>query len=262
MLDFSRYEMGVAGLPCCPQSTILWLMLRLIGLVLLLSLLPVSATVQFVSLDTTPTWDGTGVATFAGDGAAAWGQVITAPEEATSLDSFSFFVDEFSYFVPVDVQAIVTPWVNQNVTELDLTLSRAQAPVLYKSEIFTTDGTRGAWQEVAFDTGGINLIGGEQYILFLSVYDIYVGRRADLKIGYSDDDTYSGGENWFTGTASTEMPLHSAFDSNWAQLPGSNGGPTDMAFKATFSSIPEPAAGTMLGLGLVFLCRRSRAVRE
>lgn len=193
------------------------------------------------------------MAAFGGNGGVAThGQLFTAPS-ANYLNSFTLIVDEFRRDLPVRLRGYVLPWSN----------NRAQLPALFESEIITTDGVRDTWETLEFDTGGIELIAGQPYVLFIGMYGLYAGPDAALKtaIRGPNDDPYPQGLATHTGSAWTAPSLAQTDNVSWSFLSIRNS--TDLAFRAEFSTepIPEPKAFVLLlTASLVFLRRvRSRA---
>jgi hypothetical protein len=117
------------------------------------------------SIDTTGAWNGhTFVSPFGCPDTATFGQTITAPFGDTVLDSFSFYMQGFG--------------------------GRDGDTLVFRGEVYTWDGSRAigpnVWegapgtltltstaQQVAFNTGGVQLVAGRQYVLFASISKDY-----------------------------------------------------------------------------------------
>ncbi|MDB4938657.1 MAG: hypothetical protein JWP87_5629, partial [Labilithrix sp.] len=165
-----------------------------------------SAKQAFTVVDTTP---GSGASNF--DQFSAWGQTITVPAGETTLLDFSFSVR----LPAVDiVRGEVYAWSG----------SAATGPNLYESGPISTTST--ATQTLTFNTGGIPVTPGAQYVIFLTrARDASPAGFAEMDIRTTD--VYPGGNFWlfnsgtnFTGTS-------------WSQFPN-----FELAFTARFGTPP------------------------
>ena len=193
------------------------------------------------TIDTTPGWTGGGYIFTASVGPAYYGQVFTAPPDAASMNSFTFFVSGSS--PALSFRAKVAPWNSADFTSGDL---------LYVSELRTNagfppyNGTVANYGHVMFTIpGGLPVIANALYVAFLSVD----AGGASAAIGNNFNmDTYRGGYHLF---GSPPNGWYNAGDTH------------DYAFSASFSSVvPEPSAPVLLLLGLGFLWVVARCSRS
>jgi hypothetical protein len=192
----------------------------------LLLLLGGAGQVQAVTtIDTTPYWDGSSsVAEFGYPDTATYGQVVTAPLTSdTVLKSFSFYMN-----LPdtCTFRGYVYLWDG----------SKAAGSALYESPTMSTTGS-GNFEEITFNTGGIALTPGYQYVLFASTSKD-TGSGVGIWGQPQDQDVYPGSGNGFVyinnGADASQWTLY-----NWDQnFLGTDG---DLAFKATFVNFLIPA---------------------
>jgi uncharacterized repeat protein (TIGR01451 family) len=180
-----------------------------------LLVMPVPAAHADTLIDTTPSWDGgLGIGSFGIPAYATIGQVITVPANDVILDSFTFYPD-----LPATLafQGEVYAW--------DGTM--ASGPNLFESVPMATAGT--GYEAVTFDTGGVRLQAGQQYVLFVSCSRLFDGHTGTGFLGYTSADAYGGGSVFFLNNGSDT----SAWTiSTW--IPDAFGG--DLAFQAHFIS--------------------------
>jgi hypothetical protein len=189
-------------------------------------LLAAGVALANTTIDTTPQADS--AVRFFGHGqfgTATYGQVITAPANDTQLDSFTFLMN-----LPDTVvfRGEVYAWDGEKAT----------GPNLYESVARTTSGS-GSFEEITFDTGGVRLVPGQQYILFATVSKDYEdgSGSGEWRIALSSD-VYAGGEFAFMDNDSDFAQLFTqSWDHSWPHEGELVVG--DLAFKAVFSS-PTP----------------------
>lgn len=197
------------------------------GILFVFAVLLASAT----TIDTTSGWTGGGYLFVATAGPAYYGQVFTAPPDAASLNSFTFFISGSS--PALSFRAEVAPWNSADFISGD---------PFYVSELRTNAGfppynaTVANYGQVMFTTpGGLPVIASAQYVAFLSVDE---GGAAAAIGNNFNVDTYLGGYHLFGGPPN-----------GWY-----NAGTHDYAFSASFSSVvPEPSVTVLLLLGLGFI---------
>jgi hypothetical protein len=132
-------------------------------------------------------------------------------------------------------------------------LGAATGPALFTSATVILPNTNSlyAFQPVQFNTGGVNLSPGDQYVLFASVSDPSIYDNPSYNNAFSawganqNYDPYPGGNFVYLNNRSDETLWTS---STWYTF-----GPTDLAFKADYgpSLVPEPSTLTLLGIGVV-----------
>jgi|SRR6185312_4103477 len=211
---------------------------RITLLVLVVGAVSVSAHADTV-IDTTQSWNGIAfLGPFGSPNTETSGQIVTVPSDGDSvLKSFTFYCDQSPSLV---FRGEVYAW--------DALHGRATGPSLYESPpTSTSQGT--AFEPVTFDTGGIQLVPGAQYVIFGSSSKdddgVGGGRWGEVSV---NPNPYSGGNEVF---------LNNGTDSSLWTTAGWTQASTSLAFKADF--VPEP-----LGLGCIALmatCLRRRRAR-
>lgn len=196
-------------------------------------------------IDTTPTWTGTGVGPF-GDGpnnTATMGQVITVPTNGDSvLRSFTFYMNQPTSIV---FRGEVYAWSGGIG-------GHAIGDGLFESPPMTTSSYVPQVDEpITFETAGIALAPGQQYVLFASTSKDETGSAAGTW-GLVGPDPYLGGGvvALYNGSDVSQWtnPLHS-WEAFW---------PADLVFKADF--VPEPVELALVVVGLLPVFGRRRHV--
>ena len=175
------------------------------------------------TIDTTPSWAaGEQANSFGKPNTSTYGQVVTAPAGENQLTSFTFFMQ-----LPTSVtfRGAVYAW--------DLATNRATGPSLYESAPRqTTDDT--VFQEITFNTGGIAVTPGQQYVLFASVSKDFEGQPdGSGPWGHTVEDSYAGGRFVFLNNQTDE--------SQWTSTAWTILSNQDLAFRATFGVAPTTA---------------------
>ena len=183
-------------------------------------------------IDTTAAWNGSAsVGNFGYPETSTYGETITAPTGPnTQLNSFLFEVDANT---PLSFRGYVYAWDG----------SEAIGPALFSSSTVTVSPTanNNGFTAVTFNTGGINLTAGSQYVLFGSISDSTDdnnGNGSSIWGQTQRSDTYNGGQFVFLNDGGNPAQWTSAA---WSQGYLTTG--ADLAFKASFgsSSVPEPS---------------------
>src|SRR3954469_1213293 len=129
------------------------------------------------TINTFPSWDGSSeVSDFGYPDTATYGQTVQAPLGEPALKSFTFELDVPSTTV---FRAEVYAWDG----------SEATGPALYESGSMTTSGS--GLQPVTINTGGIPVVAGAEYVLFLSVSKSVGSGSGGW--GFISSDAYGGG---------------------------------------------------------------------
>ncbi len=172
-----------------------------------------------------------------------YGQTITAPTD-NILNSFSFWLGRTSTNFPepstpsLSFMAYVYAWNG----------SMAAGPALYTSGVFTHDATPSTpFTEYAFGTGGLSVVPGNVYALFLSTSGLSGTGRIQWETATSDE--YGGGTSVFLNNGENTADWTT---SPWASYEG-----PDLHFEANFTAatatVPEPSTWVMLLTGLLAL---------
>jgi hypothetical protein len=170
-----------------------------------------------------------------------FGQTFTVNGPETILTRFTFWINDY-YLIPpdapIDFGAYIAAWNG----------ARAIGPVLYQSGRRTTTNNHGRFGEelFTFETGGVPLAAGMQYVAFLSASEYFDGLASRGGVGGFTADSYSGGCFVSEDNGSDFSVL---FSENWTTWNGS-----ELAFQAELT--PEPAALLLLGLGGLAVTRR------
>ncbi len=132
---------------------------------------------------------------------------------------------------------------------------KAMGPILYQSEPQATT-QQNVMQAFNFAMGGINLLAGQQYMVFLNVSK-FPSSGAGSMGARPLSNSYSGGE-FFVGRDFDLLTTNSSWNSK--------DGRSDLAFKASFSAptpIPTPALlPGLIGMSVALLRQRKAAAAE
>jgi len=188
--------------------------------------------------------------TFGEPDSATYGQTVTVPAIDNQLNSFSFWLSDWQNPDFVDFAAYVMQWDG----------TKAAGSVLWQSapQSTTNNGGAGGFELFTFNTGRLELVSGEQYVLFISASEFF-----DLSTGqastYSASVDYTGGNFVYMNNGSDFSLLTT---NSWSDVFYGGCHNSDLAFEATFSSIPAPSAILLGGIGasLVTWLRRRRTL--
>jgi hypothetical protein len=147
----------------------------------------------------------------------AYGQVITVPAGATSLDVFTFRMD-----IPAAVvfRGEVFAWNG----------TMATGPELFRSAPRSTAGT--GMETVTFATGGVPVVVGDEYIVFAAADCTATPNNTDGPWGTVEPGTYADGSFSFQNNLGDE--------SQWTTVPWNQFTDTDLAFEVIFDVPPPP----------------------
>lgn len=207
-------------------------------------------------IDTTASWNGSdhiapfgqGIEADGGD-TPTYGQTFVAPGALTELTSFTFWVDSVGGSGPSRFTGYVMAFDGSGVTgavlfeggEVLLALSPATFPYVP------------SFTPVTFEVPSLALDATKTYVAFISAIPFFDDADDTANVGYLFADVYSDGGFWFS-PARTWGELVSQ---DWENFIG--GGTLDLAFRATFNTVPEPAAFALAGvlaLGALIVLRR------
>ena len=135
--------------------------------------------------------------------------------------------------------------------------SKASGPILFQSgdQVAT-----GGMTQYTYNTGGVVLSAGSQYVIFASVSLNYVPTNGAGVFGARSDNTYAGGQFVYLNNGPNFGLLTT---DPWSTF----GTSYDLAFVANFSTpagaeVPEPAAMLLFGTGLAGVAARMRKRRK
>ena len=226
------------------------LVLPLVALVALVALVTAplaSATAQDVN--TAASWNGADYARSWGrPNSSAYGQTFTAPTTEL-LTSFSFWLSNGPSNYPIANPGDLT--FKTYVMAWDGT--KATGPALYTSSDHSANAST-SFQRYDFATGGVPLVGGQQYVAFL--FADFPGANATNDLGYAGN-AYSAGDFFYLNAGSN---FSAVTTSAWTDYGG------DLAFAAAFApsvTTPEPSTTALVAAGVAGLAgvvrRRRRA---
>lgn len=210
-----------------------------------LGLLLSVCTAQAAMIDTSAQWNGsTGISPFGHTNTATYGQTFVAPEAASHLDSWTFYLNDMTAGAPVDFSLYVMAWDN--------TGTRATGDILFASDRVSTTNNDGqdGYEAFTFATGGLALEASAQYVAFISTSQWTAQQTGTAYVaslgaqdGYSD-----GGFFWLNNGTRTSYWTERAWRSS------SDFG--DLVFSAQFSvlaTVPEPGVLVLFLIGLAVL---------
>ncbi len=153
-------------------------------------------TRQTMVIDTTAGWNGVQKAAPYGDGGAAevFGQTFIVPADAPTLQRVSFWLQHS----PDDTSGedlffsvVVMAW-NKD---------RATGPVLYESVLQSITAAQSMMTEYLVNTGGLNLVPGQEYVAFLSANNgFWQAPSTRIDVGFQNADIYPQGAAWILNT--------------------------------------------------------------
>jgi hypothetical protein len=218
---------------------------RLVQLILLAGCAAKASTV----IDTVPAWDGvSSIQAFGSSATPTFGNTVTVPLRDSILQSFSF---EINLPSSITFAGYVYAWDSLPPNIDGSGGTTATGARLFQSAPTHTAGT-GAFELITFVTYGLPLIPGAQYVLFASTSEFSNSPGSGLwgAQAYFTPDWYSGGAFVFNNNNDSSLWTTSYPTGGWVGSFIPNGG--DLAFRAEFSSVPEP--GTGLGALGALLC--------
>jgi hypothetical protein len=212
------------------------------------------------TIDTTQFWPGNTSSVFYGWGnlnSATWGQVVTVPATDTKLDSFTFYLQ---LDPSVQFRGEVYAWddINQHAT-FGTTALWESSPMSTTCNTATPPCNSSGFQPITFNTGGINLTAGQQYVLFVTTSVDDPANTATCLAQANGDQSLcpvaSVGQVGVIAQQPTDTPVYPGGDfvelynladtSLWTTVPWNNfasQGIFDSAFQASFSPPQDPTS--------------------
>ncbi len=195
-----------------------------------------AATVFDTTSSSTATWQP-----FGRPNTSTYGQTFTAPTDNV-LNSFSLFLTPTG---AVDFKAFLYLWDG----------TKATGTSLFSSDILNSNNG----PEFMFNTGGISLLSGAQYVAFLTTAGVPGGNGTTTMPTDGYQDTLPGGSFVYYNAGNDFAALTS---SSWDKT----GGGDDVFFKASFSSavaaVPEPGTWAMMLVGFAFIGGAMRSAKR
>lgn len=186
-------------------------------------------------------------------GIGVFGQTFTVGVDNVLTD-FSFFLRNSSDAKNIDIAGYVIGWDG----------TKATGPILYQSAPRpvspTTSPTAPNFGEFTFNTGGISLASGNQYVAFISVANLVKVPYGTTYVGQLNGNPYPGGDLVFLqyrsiNDVTSVDPVVLTTSTPWQRHVTQGGIFDDAAFKASFvaqKAIPEPTSiWGILGFGFL-----------
>jgi len=213
------------------------------AIVLSFSLL-VASTAHAGIIDITSAWNDAGktlIGTFGQGATKTYGQTFTATAELGSqIDSFSFYLSNVASSNS-QFAAYIAQWDGLKAT----------GPMLYSSPSSWLPTGQGQFSQVSFNTGGISLTAGQQYVAFLTTSGFANNGNTYTTMGLvANPAVYAGGAFVFFNNNNFDQLT----TSNWDNFLGNYG---DAAFQASFSNgtatVSAPATLPLFGFAALLL---------
>lgn len=176
---------------------------------------------------------------------ATYGETFSAPTNGdTQLDSISFYMGSPSAAGDIHLRAYVATWTGAHAGTL-----------LYSSP--TLDYANTGNTKLSFDTGGLVLSGGANYVMFLSISEIFNSGDGQAIISQGNNSIPNSGFAYFNN----EADFSALFSSPWS----ATGRTPNWAVEAAFSApnpAPEPGSIALSAIALLGAFGAARRRRE
>jgi hypothetical protein len=202
--------------------------LAVLGLAVGFALSGPATTVGATTIDTTAGWNGfLDICAFGAPNTATYGQVVRVPATDTVLGSYTFYLRQAEGPGALTFRGEVYAWDGLKAT----------GPNLWESAPRTLTVQSG-FEALDFDTGGVQLAAGQQYVLFATISKDYEQNNDTSRScwGYRYQDAYNGGGFVYLNNFGDQ--------SEWTTTPWETfvgNGVDDLAFKASLSK-PLPTS--------------------
>jgi hypothetical protein len=218
--------------------------------------------------DTTPSWDGSTAIADWGSVPSGYtptvGQTFVAPSNVLGLQSFTFYVTDFTPGDTLTFRAAVYAW-SGSLLGGDASPQGATGSALYTSsnQVFVDNG---GFQAVTVNTGGVSLTPGAPYVVLLTTTgsggSTDIGTSLGLYelglTGFGSHGPNNGGGVFNFSNGVSPSDLNTVPWDDYADY-------GDLAWTGIFTtaSVPEPGTltlGLLLAAGLAGSCRRGSRV--
>jgi len=159
---------------------------------------------------------------------ATYGEIFTAPNTDTNLESFSFWAANPVVSGDILLGGYIATWTGSNAGTL-----------LYSSPSYDYPNTGEA--QISFNTGGVTLVPGQQYVMFLSVSQYYGQSFGQLQVDAGNPLTGLNGFAWYNNADD----FNGLFTNGWDNYYASPDWAVDLEFT------PEPSSLMLLGTGIL-----------
>jgi len=207
---------------------------------------------QAVNFDNTGSWDGsTSLSDWGTSGSTAtYGETFVAPSAGSvTLNDFTFYLNEIDESsTTITYEAAIYAWSGTGV---------ATGSALFSANLSLT-GNVDAFDAVTVNTGGLTLTPGDNYVALFTTSDpTSLAQNGTTSAGFGwgwvDSSVANDGGGtfvYYNNQTSSQLTDGSTWDNS------SGFGP--LAWKADFTTVPEPATLALISLGVagLFVSRR------
>ncbi len=195
-------------------------------------------------IDTTAAWNSAGqpnISPFGQPETATYGQTFTATAALGSkIDSFSFYLSNVASSNTA-FAAYIARWDGLKAT----------GPILYSSASNWIPTGQAGFTKFSFNTGGVSLTAGQQYVAFLSASGLGANGNTTTTMGFlANPAAYTGGAFVFFNNSDFSQLT----TTTWDNFLGNYG---DAAFEASFSdqaaAVSTPGSMSLFGIATLLL---------
>jgi hypothetical protein len=159
-----------------------------------------------------------------------YGEIFTAPDTGdTNLASFSFYTGDPYFSGDIIAGAYIATWTGTHAGTL-----------LYDSGEFDYDNAGN--EQLTFNTGGLTVTPGAQYIMFLSTTKFHGKSVGATYVSYGGTNQYLDGFAYFNN-----VNFDTLFFNDWDAY----GLQPDWAVDLEFNNVPEPGSVILLSTGIL-----------